>query len=341
VLTSDAPVITMKNGTDDRDDGNGMWCRGNGDQTGCALMNSRGILMDVWLLSQCDHYVYWRGSTSLLPLLVNDKLRTYWVGPPVTEIDWTTEFGGEDMASERKAHFRKWARTVDEVNAEYKHLYDPHRVLKVPVFGCPQCEKLLHDYGFSPVSPASWEQHHQLLGLNRIANRSGSSVAQVRMGGSEQFTDLLRMLEEGSLEQQWDVALGLGAMESARGDPAVRAALLEKLRHSGYFLQEAVLWALIRSSLPGDREVLTVLVDYLDMPAAARALPTIAPEGWCDKKVMKFLASCQGSFPGLSGIWKYLHKQYKKKEFERPAPSLDYAVEKLWIREQGSGRKEL
>jgi len=131
----------------DPDNGNGVWCKASADPE-CARRNAEGVLVDLWLLSMCDRYVYWRSSGGVLPLLRNATLKAHRVGPPLTDVDPSTDFGGSDEEEFRLEMFEWWragaAFQQERENEEYFH---PASKPDLVLHECQECEDVLGMYG--------------------------------------------------------------------------------------------------------------------------------------------------------------------------------------------------
>merc|ERR1711933_599689 len=83
--------------------------------------------------------------------------------------------------------------------------------------------------------------------------------------------------------------MALSAIDSARSDANVQHAILSALNSAHERFQDPLMRALIHVAQRGDKTVLRHLIHRISSPISARALPRIAPEGWCDMNVMATL----------------------------------------------------
>lgn len=353
VITSDAPLI--RGPEDDKDLGNGIWCKSGSQskQSSCALSNSRGIILDVWLLSQCMHYVYWRGSTALLPLMLNPTLPATWVGPPITEVHSATEFGAPESEDRRKQMFEKWAMSVGALEKELSNeiLHPSLHTVERPVFGCPECEAALENYGLTPMTPDTWRSHAELAALDAVSSRKGGTAEKWSSASPEVLEQLLHDLRIGIPEHRVEAALALGASAGAKGNQKVLQALLNALEEGesrGTLIQAIGALAPANNSQALD----AILRNLKSGPAAPRALMLLVPPDYCDMKVMmrlgmlvsdtqcsepvslvsSALAAFEHFLPNcnprrMRRLYARLKQNYEDIEPERPAPNLVRLVE--------------
>jgi hypothetical protein len=125
--------------------------------------NAESIIMDAWLLSLCDHFVFWETSQSWAVLLKRHDLPASRVGQPMEELDpdvlaetWRKFSNPEDFAPNNfeevsrhkiKNHLDQMRQTVVEMNVEIdRYLASP---VNVPM-PCKDCESLFATLGLEP-----------------------------------------------------------------------------------------------------------------------------------------------------------------------------------------------
>merc|ERR1719356_2276164 len=97
-----------------------------------AEKNAKSIIMDVWLLSLCDHFVYWQTSQAWAVLLKRRNLTASHVGPAIGNDDFEQlvdvymknnrpedhpdENFEEHSRHQISDHLYKLSKTVDEMN---------------------------------------------------------------------------------------------------------------------------------------------------------------------------------------------------------------------------------
>jgi len=134
-------LANASNSTPDTLDNSGVLCDDTRDPD-CWRKNAHGVIMDIWLLSICDRFVYWRTSMAWAVLLKRQSLRSIRVGPPPEQYDpeLLDSFARKDLNNT----LASWRMTVGQSEEEFANQ------LSTPIASCKACRAILTERGMTP-----------------------------------------------------------------------------------------------------------------------------------------------------------------------------------------------